>query len=155
MEQRAPAAAERSTTDRVFGAVGAAMLVLAAIFFVRSLLPEGEGTAAAAPIPTLAILSPAPGAVLDQPIEVIFDAGTPLVLGPMGWEAEGRHVHLFVGDAEVMATSAALSQVRGTRYRWSLPRLAAGETTLRLTWSGADHRSIAEGASEVVPVHLR
>jgi hypothetical protein len=153
MEQSATEA-ERSTADRVFGIAGAAMLLLAAAFFVRSLLPGGADAGPAA-VPALAILSPAPGAVLDQPAEVEFDAGARLVLGPTGWEAEGRHVHLFVGGTEVMAAAGQVAPVRGTVYRWTLPRVAPGETTLRLAWSGADHRGIDEGASAPVPVRLR
>ncbi len=157
-EQALEPVAERSTVDRVFGIVGAAMLALALVFFVRSLLPGGsdEGASpASAPVPALAILSPAAGAVLDQPAALEFDAGAPLVLGPTGWAAGGRHVHLFVGGTEVMATAADLRRVSGTRYRWTLPRVATGETTLRLAWSGEDHRTLAEGASAAVAVRLR
>lgn len=156
MEQAVPAEAERSASDRVFGIVGAAMLLLAGVFFVRSLLP-GESDAGAAPsaVPALAILAPTPGAALDQPAEVVFDAGARLVLGPAGWESYGRHVHLFAGGTEVMARAGDLAPVRGTVYRWTLPRLPSGETTLRLAWSGADHREIEAGATPPVPVRLR
>jgi hypothetical protein len=157
MEQAVPDAHGQSTTDRVFAVVGGAMLLLAAVFLVRSFLPGGSdtGTPPAAPVPALAILSPAPGAEVEQPLEVVFDAGTELTLGPAGWEADGRHVHLFAGGTEVMAGATDVARLRGTRYRWTLPRLPAGETSLRLTWSGADHRSMPEGASAEVPVRLR
>lgn len=157
MEQAVQGERERSTTDRVFAVVGGTMLLLAAVFFVRSLLPGGADTGERppAPVPTLAILSPAPGAEVEQPAEVVFDAGAKLTLGPTGWEADGRHVHLFAGGTEVMAGASDVAHVRGTRYRWTLPRLPSGETALRLTWSGEDHRSMAEGASAAVSVRLR
>lgn len=155
-EQALEPVGERSTVDRVFGIVGAAMLALALAFFVRSLLPGGSDRGAAPPpVPALAILSPAPGTVLDQPAAVEFDAGAPLVLGPAGWAADGRHVHLFVGGTEVMATATDVRRVSGTRYRWTLPRVPPGETSLRLAWSGEDHRTLEEGASTAVPVRLR
>lgn len=157
MEQAAEAGAGRSAADRAYALLGGTLLLLAAVFFVRALLPGGSDTGAgpAGSVPTLAILSPAAGAEVEQPVEVVFDAGARLTLGPTGWEADGRHVHLLAGGSEVMATAQAVAEVRGTRYRWTLPRLPAGETTLRLTWSGADHRALAEGASRVVPLRLR
>ena len=153
MTEQVPGDEERSGADRVFGIVGGAMVLLALVFFVRSLLPGGSDTGPAA-VPALTILSPAPGSVVPQPAAVEFDAGTPLVLGRTGWEAQGRHVHLFVGPMEVMAAGRDIQPVRGTVYRWTLPRLPEGETTLRLTWSGADHGSLEEGASPTVPVVL-
>lgn len=148
-------AAAGGTADRVFGIVGGTMLLLAAFFFVRSLLPGGSDPGPAADVPQMRLLAPVPGAVLDQPAAVEFDAGAALVLRPAGWEAGGRHVHLMAGGTELMAAGADLTHLRGTRYRWTLPRLPAGETELRLVWSGADHRALAEGASEAVTVRLR
>jgi hypothetical protein len=142
-------------TDRVFGAIGSGMLVLAAIFFLRALLQGGAEAGPARGVPELAILSPAPGAVLDQPAELEIDAGATLRPGRAGWATGDLHVHLFVGSTEVMPAATDLVPLAGTRYRWRLPRLPEGETTLRLTWSGPDHRSLEEGASAVVPVTLR
>jgi hypothetical protein len=143
------------TADRVFGIVGGTMLLLAAFFLVRSFLPGGSDEGPAAGAPTLRLLSPAAGAVLEQPAAVDFDAGAPLVLRPAGWAAGELHVHLMAGGTELMAGAGDLAHLGGTRYRWTLPRLPAGETELRLTWSGADHRAVAEGASQPVAVRLR
>jgi hypothetical protein len=107
------------------------------------------------PVPVLAILSPVPDAALEQPAAVEFDAGSTLQLGPTGWTAEGRHLHLFAGDTELMAAAADLRHVGGTRYRWTLPRMRPGATTLRLAWSDASHRTIPDGASRTIPVLLR
>ncbi|HEX8392327.1 MAG TPA: hypothetical protein VF665_08240 [Longimicrobium sp.] len=151
-------ASDTATADRVFGIVGGALLLLALVFFIRSLMggPQDTGARTAdASVPALRILSPAPGTESAQPLVVELDAGTPLTLGPMGWNAGGRHLHLFVGGTELMASSTELAHVRGTVYRWTLPRLPAGPTTLRLAWSGADHASMGQGASRTVPVTLR
>jgi hypothetical protein len=149
--------AERRTADRIFGAVGVAMLLLALIYFIRSLGEGGSDTGAgpAASIPTLAIVSPAAGAELAQPAAVEFDAGAALTLGPTGWTAEGRHLHLFAGATELMAAAGELRHLGGTRYRWTLPALPAGATTLRLAWSDESHRTIPQGASPAVSVRLR
>lgn len=148
---------ERLVSDRVFGAIGGVALLLGVVFLVRSFLPGGSDTGAgpARGVPALAILSPAPGAEVDQPLVVELDAGTELALGPTGWTADGRHLHLFAGGTEVMATAAELRPAGGTRYRWTLQRLPPAQTTLRLAWSDERHRTIAEGASPEVPVRLR
>ena len=141
---------ERRVSDRVFGAIGVAMVLLGVFFWIRSFGEGGSDTGArpgAAAVPTLAIVSPAAGAELAQPAEVELDAGSALTLGPTGWTAEGRHLHLFAGGTELMAAATELRHVGGTRYRWTLPRLPAGETTLRLAWSDERHRTIPDGAS--------
>jgi hypothetical protein len=150
-------ALERRVADRVFGALGVALVLAGLVYFALSFREGGSdtGSGAAAAIPTLSVLSPAAGAELAQPAAVEFDAGAPLVPGPTGWTADGRHLHLFAGGTELMAASGELRHLGGTRYRWTLPRLPAGETTLRLAWSDESHRTIPQGASPAVPVRLR
>jgi hypothetical protein len=152
------AGGERLASDRVFGVIGGLLLLLGLVYLVRSFLPGGSDTGAGpavAAVPALSIVSPSAGAELAQPAAVELDAGTALVAGPTGWTAEGRHLHLFAGGTELMATAAEMQHLGGTRYRWTLPRLPAGETTLRLAWSDERHRTIPEGASPTVPVRLR
>lgn len=149
---------ERLVSDRVFGVIGGILLLLGLVFLVRSFGEGGSDTGArpaAASIPTLRILSPAPGAEVAQPLAVEFDAGAPLVLGPTGWTADGRHLHLFAGGTELMATATELRPIQGTRYRWQLQRLSGDTTTLRMAWSDERHRTLAEGASPPVPIRLR
>jgi hypothetical protein len=148
---------ERLASDRVFGVIGGVLLLLGLVFAVRSFLPGGSDTGErpAAGVPTLAILSPAPGAEVAQPLVVELDAGAELALGPTGWTADGRHLHLFAGATEVMATATELQPAGGTRYRWTLRPLPGDSTTLRLAWSDERHRTIPEGASAPVPVRLR
>lgn len=149
-------AGERRGSDRVFGVVGTVLVLLGLFFWVKSFAEGGSDTGRPAPsVPVLAILSPVAGKEVDQPAAVEFDAGSTLTLGPTGWTAEGRHLHLFAGDTELMASAQELRPMGGTRYRWTLPRLPAGETTLRLAWSDASHRTIPDGASRTVPIFLR
>lgn len=150
-------AGERRMSDRVFGAVGVAMVLLGVFFWLRSFGEGGSDTGAGrvVAVPALAILSPAPGAQLDQPAALELDAGSTLVLGPTGWTADGRHLHLFAGGTELMASATDLRHLGGTRYRWTLPALPTGQTTLRLAWSDERHRTIADGASPPVPVRFK
>jgi hypothetical protein len=156
MEQ-AEGSGERLVSDRAFGIVGGALVLLGLVFGAMSFMEGGSdtGSGPASAIPQLRIASPAAGASLAQPAAVEFDAGAPLALGPTGWTAGGRHLHLFVGGTELMASASEITAVQGTRYRWALPRLPAGPTTLRMTWSGESHQSIPEGASQTVSVTLR
>lgn len=149
---------EGLVSDRVFGVIGGVLVLLGLVFLVRSFGEGGSDTGAgpaAGAIPTLSILSPRPGAEVAQPMTVELDAGAELELGPTGWTAEGRHLHLFAGGTEVMATATELQPAGGTRYRWRLARLSGDTTTLRLAWSDERHRTLQEGASAPVPVRLR
>lgn len=149
----------RLLADRIFGAAGVVMVLLGLFFWARSFAEGGSDTGAgrggAAAVPTLAIVSPAAGAEVSQPAAVELDAGAPLALGPTGWTAGGRHLHLFAGGTELMASATELRHLGGTRYRWTLPRLPAGQTALRLSWSDERHRTIPQGASPPVSVRLK
>jgi hypothetical protein len=154
-EAHEPPPSDTRAADRVFGVVGIAAILLAAFFFVFGDADSGAAAPPAEGVPQLRILSPESGAALAQPALLEFDAGVPLRLGPTGWTAGDLHLHLYAGDTEVMPTSGDLQRIEGTRYVWRLPRLPAGERTLRLQWAGPNHRSMEEGASETLPVQLR
>ena len=142
-----------SAADRVYAMVAGGLLVLALFFLVRG-GPADTG-ADRAGAPQLAVVEPREGGEVGLPLAVVFDAGTRLELGPAGWNAGGRHVHLRVGGAELMAGSADVTPLGGTRYRWTVPALPAGEQTLQLVWSDEGHRPVAEGASRAVRVRVR
>ncbi|MBD0319792.1 MAG: hypothetical protein ICV87_05630, partial [Gemmatimonadetes bacterium] len=136
--------ASRPATDRVYGIIAAALVLLALFFLFRG-GPSDTGVAPAAGVPPLSIVEPREGAEVSLPAGVVFDAGTRLEVGPMGWNAGGRHVHLLVGGTELMAGAAEVQPLGGNRYRWTVPSLPQGAQTLRLTWSDEAHRPLAEG----------
>jgi hypothetical protein len=139
--------------DRVYGIVAAGLIVLALFFLVRG-GPSDTG-AAPAGAPRLVVVEPREGGEVTLPLGVVFDAGTRLEAGPMGWNAGGKHVHLRVGGTELMAGTADLAPLGGNRYRWTVPALPAGEQTIQLTWSDESHRPVAEGASSPVRVRVK
>ena len=148
----------RLMSDRVFGIVGVALLAMALLFGVRSCGEGGSDTGVrpgADGVPTLVLLSPAAGTEVDQPAAVEFDTGAPLVLGPTGWTAGGRHLHLMVNRTELMAGATDVRALGGTRYRWTLPRQPAGPVRLHLAWSDESHQTMDAGASRPVDVRLR
>jgi hypothetical protein len=145
----------RAPADRVYGIVAVVALVLAAVFGLQMLRgAPGDAGAAPAPVPALEIVEPADGAEVVSPVAVVLRTAAPLAPGPMGWAADGRHLHLRAGAAEVMAGNADLAPAGADRYRWTVA-LPHGEHTLRLYWSGADHQPMEAGASRPVRIRVR
>ncbi|HSU17787.1 hypothetical protein [Longimicrobium sp.] len=140
-----------STTDRVYGAVAAIAIVLAVFFLFRG---GGADATRVDRAPRITIEDPRPGADVDQPMVVTFNART--TLRPDGSDpAAGRHVHARIGATELMPGTADVQPAGGTRYRWTLPRLPAGAANVRLYWSDASHQPIPGAASDSVPVTIR
>ena len=138
-------------SDRVYGAIGIAAVLLAVVFLFVGGPKDGESKPG---IPRLRLLEPAAGAALEQPVTVDFDAGTPL--GTDGGNRDGSlHVHVRVGGTELMSGPGSLRPLGGTRYRWTLPPVPAGTHVLRLYWSDDRHRTLPDGASDSVTVTLR
>ena len=146
------AAPRQRSTDRAYGIIAAALALLALFFLLRG---GPADTGAAAGVPRLSVVEPREGAEVSLPAGVVFDAGTRLEVGPMGWNAGGRHVHLLVGGTELMAGADDVQPLGGNRYRWTVPSLPRGGHTLQLTWSDEAHRPLAEGASRPVKVIVR
>jgi len=140
--------------DRAYGAVAAVLVALALFFLFRGGPADGDASRSAAP-PTLTLLEPRDGAEASGPLAVVFDAGVALDPGPMGPNAGGRHVHLRVAGTELMAGTADIQPLGGTRYRWAIPALPAGEQTLQLLWSDAAHQPLRAGSSARVRVRVR
>src|SRR5690606_29685375 len=114
--------------------------------------PVDEG-AAGGPAP-LVLLSPANGAAVTGPMELVFSVSGP-VLEPeaSGWSAAGFHVHAEIDGVERMPATADIRR-SGDRYTWTLAEPLTGEVTVRMVWSDARHRPVAEGASEAVTVTI-
>lgn len=148
----APAEARRSVVDRVYGAIGVVAVLAALGFLLFGSGEDGGGASGAAP--ALALVSPAAGEVVAQPVAVVFRAPGDLRPGPMGWTDGERHLHLAVDGTELMAGPGDVVRLPDGRYRWTLPSLPAGERTLRLSWSDARHRPLEAGASEPVTVRV-
>ena len=152
----APEAEARTPADRVFGIVSVVALVLAAVFAVKMMLgePGDTGGVRTGPVPALSIVEPTTGSTVSSPFAVVFETAAPLKPGPMGWQAEGRHLHLVAGERELMAGTADIVPAGPNRWKWTV-RLPAGDRALRLYWSGADHVRMESGASPEVLVRVR
>jgi hypothetical protein len=146
---------QSGSTDRVYGIVGVLALVLAAVSGIQMLLggPRDTGASSPAAVPPLSIVAPADGSTSTSPVAIVIATTAPLQMGPLGWAADGRHLHLRADSAETMAGNADIAPVGPGRYRWTVP-LGPGEHTLRIYWSGADHQPMQAGASQPVRVRI-
>jgi hypothetical protein len=107
--------------------------------------------------PQLTLVEPAPGALVDQPVQLVFDVDRARIrIGPGGWGYGTMHLHVMIDDFEVMPGPDDIEYVGSpSRYRWTLPATRPGERTLRLIWSDLQHQPVAEGASDAVRVRIR
>jgi hypothetical protein len=108
-------------------------------------------------IPQLTLVEPSAGAVLSQPVELIFDVHNARIrIGPGGWGYGTMHVHAYVGSLEIMPGPDDIEFIASpSRYRWTLPALAPGEHEVRIGWSDLYHLPVEEGGSERVRVTVR
>lgn len=142
----------RPIADRILGLVGGGMILLALLVLVFGGPGDGAAAAEGAP-PELRILAPADGTILDGPLSVDFTSSAELAPQPGGWGTGDLHVHLRLGDRELMAAGETIRRLPAGAYRWTVGPLPAGEHTLRLFWSGADHRPLTNEGTE--PIRVR
>jgi hypothetical protein len=153
MTDRDAAAPRLTTSDRVYGGIALVAVLLALWFLVRGGAADGAVGAATRP-PRITIEDPRPGGELDQPVTVTFDARTALTADGTDTTST-RHVHVDVGGTMLMPGAADVRPVRGTTYRWTLPRLPSGAVRIRAYWSDATHRPIPGATSDSVEVRIR
>lgn len=131
------------------------MVLLALVLLVRSLLGFGasdEGVRAAPPAVTL--LAPADGAVVPDPVPLVFRTTADLSPQPGGWGAGDLHLHAEVDGREVMPGGGDIVRLEGERYKWSLALGASGSYAIRLLWAGPDHRPMPATASPSLRVRI-
>jgi hypothetical protein len=152
MTDRGEGAPRLTVSDRIYGGIAIVAIVLALWFLVRG--GPGDTSAAAGRPPAITLVDPRPGAELDQPVTVTFDARTPLRADGTD-TTSNRHVHVDAGGTMLMPGPADVRRVDGTTYRWTLPRLPSGPVWLRAYWSDATHRPIPGTSADSVNVRIR
>lgn len=153
LEERQETRSTQGFSDRLLGAIGGAMFLLAIVAGMASLLGGEPETLAPATFP-LVLVSPQNEASADNPVELVFTTPAPLTQTPMGWGTESLHLHAAVNGQDVMPGGSDVTSLGGNRYRWKLRVPGPGAYTLRLFWSGPDHAPIAEGASAPAAVRV-
>jgi hypothetical protein len=141
-------------SDRALGLVGGAMVVAALLLLLFG-GPGDVGPDPDRPPPGLILLSPADGESVGNPLRVTFRSDEPITQRPGGWGTDAHHVHLTIDGRELMPGPADIRPLGAGRYEWAVGRLSAGELRLRLFWSDASHRPIADAATEEIRVEIR
>lgn len=135
----------RGLSDRLLTVIGGGLFGLA---LVAALVGGESDTGARRYAPALTLVRPAAGAVLDDSTLVVeFVSEKPLRIAPSGWGTDSLHLHLALDQREIMPAPRDIRTIGERRYVWVLARPDAGSHTIRLFWSGPDHRRIADGAS--------
>jgi hypothetical protein len=155
--ERGGDAAPATRAERVYGWIGGAALVAALGFGIAWLSGAAgdDGAGRAAGPPALVLLLPEDDASVGRPLVVEFSTAAPLQLDATGgWGANGLHLHMRAGPAELMPGPGDVRHYVDDRWRWTVRGLEPGSYRVRLHWSGADHLPLDAGASEEVDVNV-
>lgn len=148
-----PRRTPRTVSDRVLGALGAGMVLLALIVLIRGGMADGTQPLTSPPL--LVLLEPTAGGEVDGPLALVFDVQAQLERQPAGWGVGGYHLHLQLDGLELMPGPADVTPVRSGGYRWVVGELEPGTHRLQLFWSDAQHRRVEGGESEVIEVQTK
>jgi hypothetical protein len=142
-------AAAPGRTHAIIGFLIAGAAIIGASFFVSTRDPSSGDD-----VPPIAILGPADGDTLAEPVTLLFRTPARLELHPgMGWMAGDLHLHAMVGGRELMPAAADIAP-SDSSWTWRLPVLGAGSHRLYLTWAGRHHGNL-RGVTDTIRVHVR
>lgn len=144
--------AVRTVPDRVLGAIGGVMVLLA--IYVAFAGGPRDGASALVNAPMLAIVQPADGTILEGPLVLAFDVQAEMQPQAGGWGVGGYHIHLHLDGLELMPGPTDVRPA-SSGYQWVVGPLEPGTHTLQLYWSDENHRRVESGASEVVVIESR
>ncbi|HET9986672.1 MAG TPA: hypothetical protein VFQ38_24050 [Longimicrobiales bacterium] len=147
-----PPGGSKPLTPKILGFLVAGALLIAVSLWVGD--RRGTATASSGPA-ALVVGQPAADATVAEPLVVEFATTAPLRLTPAGWQADAYHLHALVDGAQRMPAANDITDLGGGRFRWTLGSVGPGPHELRLIWARPDHRSVPEGASEVVSFQVK
>jgi hypothetical protein len=105
---------------------------------------------APAQLPSLKILMPENGATVGTQLAVIFQTPADLSKMTMSAPVPGTHLHIAAQDVTIMPSREQLVRLGKDRYLFLFDLPAKpGENTLRVYWSDAQHRTIADTVQQV------
>ena len=89
-----------------------------------------------ASLPALKIISPAAGATVASPVEVVFETMADLPKMTVGemTKMQGTHLHADLDKRVVMPVMKQIKMLGEHRYQMSMGSAAAGQHTIRLYW---------------------
>ncbi len=150
----APSAWGSTVADRLLGVAGGAMILLAVVLFFIGGESDGAQTEVVE-APAVELVQPQHGATLrTERLLLVFRVEGEFGPRPGGWGNESMHLHLALDDAELMPGPPDIERLPSGLFRWTLPRPAPGLHTVRLFWSGPDHRPIPGTGSRVAQIRV-
>jgi hypothetical protein len=131
------------------------MIVAAVLLMLFGGAGDTTGSTEPSVPPQITLVAPASGEQVSGRVPVVFQLPLRLQQGAGGWHVGQFHMHASIDGAEFMPGPADIQPVGTYQYQWTFPPLPPGSRTVRLFWSGPDHRPLPEGASAPVTVEVR
>jgi len=105
---------------------------------------------APAQLPALKILMPENGATVGTQLAVIFQTPADLSKMTMSAPVPGTHLHIDAQDVSMMPSREQFVRLGEDRYLFLFDLPAKpGKNTLRIYWSDAQHRTIADTVQQI------
>lgn len=109
-----------------------------------------DASEAPAQLPPLKILMPENGAIVGTHLAVVFQTPADLSKMTMGAPVTGAHLHIDAEDISMMPSLGQLVRLGEGRYLFLFDLPAKpGQNTLRIYWSDAQHRTLADTVQQV------
>jgi hypothetical protein len=110
-----------------------------------------DDSEASARLPPLKILMPENGATVGTHLAVVFQTPANLSKMTMGAAVLGAHLHVDAQDISMMPSQEQLVRLGKDRYLFLFDLPAKpGKNTLRIYWSDAQHRTIADTVQQII-----
>ena len=120
-----------------FLTIAVAVVMASSLTATEKVWAQGHG---AEPLPRLKILSPANGAMVSSPLDMVFETPADLSKMTMGAhmiEETAPHLHIDLDKRITMPTMKHLTKVGPNRYRFDFGRVKPGRHTIRVYWADA------------------
>lgn len=107
---------------------------------------------AAAPVevPPLKILMPGNGDIVGSRLAIVFETPADIGKMTMGHHMMGTHLHVEADDTALMPSREQLVRLGANKYLFLFDLPAqAGAKVLRVSWAGANHKTIESSVQKV------
>ena len=112
-------------------------------------MDHGQASAPAE-VPALKILMPGNGDAVGSRLAIIFETPADLGKMTMGHHMMGTHLHVEADDTVLMPSQEQLVRLGANRYLFLFDLPAqAGTKVLRISWAGANHKTIESSVQKV------
>jgi hypothetical protein len=101
-------------------------------------------------VPPLKILMPGNGDIVGSRLAIVFETPADLGKMTMGHHMMGTHLHVEADDTALMPSQEQLVRLGANKYLFLFDLPAqAGTKVLRVSWAGADHKTIQSSVQKV------